>query len=135
MSRKSWKRTVMFEDKKWSKDLTSFAIEIYSRGVNSTKEEFIRLIELAIAEGFENAHQTVHDQNRYGEKRIIEHSKKCNECQFRYSPVCKYCELDGTCPDCAIKMKWNEKLKDWNCPKCGRLCQWIYEDLKRKSVV
>ena len=41
----------MFEDKKWSKELMSFAIEIYSRGVNSTKEEFIRLLEMALEEG------------------------------------------------------------------------------------
>lgn len=51
----------MFEDKKWSKALKAFATEILKRGINSTKEEFIQLIEMAIEEGFEDAKDTVND--------------------------------------------------------------------------
>ena len=53
----------MFEDKKWSPELKAFASEVYSRGVNSTKEEFVRLIETAIAEGQQNVQD---DPRRFG---------------------------------------------------------------------
>jgi hypothetical protein len=46
--------------------------------------------------------------------------KRCLGCRNRYSPVCKYCERDGSCSLCGTPMHWSEKQKDHVCAACGR---------------
>jgi len=43
----------------------------------------------------------------------------CNECDHRYSPVCKYCELDGACPYHGVLFE-NMDNGDAQCPICGK---------------
>ena len=44
----------------------------------------------------------------------LEHLHTCNDCQYKFSPVCKYCELDGACVRCGL-----DRVKG-KCPSCGR---------------
>jgi len=46
--------------------------------------------------------------------------KRCFGCEYRYSPVCKYCKRDGSCSMCGTPMRWSEKRRDHVCAACGR---------------
>ena len=44
----------------------------------------------------------------------LERARFCVDCDQRYSPLCKYCDLDGTCSRHGII------FVDGKCPLCGR---------------
>jgi len=60
---------------------------------------------------------------------------RCLDCYYMYSPYCKYCELDGKCPKCAIDMEYHEDMKDWICPKCDMTFTHAFNIPKMKNVV
>ena len=67
--------------------------------------------------------------------RDLEYMTYCSKCYQRYSPACKYCDLDGTCSYHGID------FEEGHCPLCGNTFQedWdryiVYTDKFKRGLI